>query len=292
MEVLDNLVFYNHYGAGDLFESREFIKAYMERIPAKTYSYAHGKNPRIFRDIENLQSVNIEEWMPMRAAAAYVNKTNLIINTWIGRDGKYVLPGIGCTIEKLYEMHNDILNELNLSPLEKPIIEYAPKVNWEYFKTEPIIKWLEEHKDTKKILISNGPVQSNQAENFSFTNIIRNLGEKYKYILFLVTQPDEILSENIVYTENITKTSDKFDLNEIGYLSLYCDIFIGRCSGPHVFAQNYDNWNNPLKTSLSFTYTAYGSHNIYTNLVKMKRYWSAKVDPNEVFDACCKVIEK
>lgn len=282
------------FGAGDLFESREFVRAYMERIPAEKYSYAHGKHPRFFIDIPELQIVKVEDWMPMRTDVAYVNNDNLIINTWIGRDesGKYVLPGIGCTIEKLFEMHNDMLKKLQLSPLEKPIIEYAPKVDWKHFYIHAVDQWAKDQHPERKVLISNGPVQSNQAENFDFTDAIKQLANQYKFITFIITQPADINLPNVFYTADIIKNKDSFDLYEIGYLSLWCDTIIGRNSGPHVFAQNYDNWQNPHKASLSFTYTAIGSHNFYTPIVKMKRFWCGRTDPKSVFEACCKVIER
>jgi len=291
MKLFNNIIFYNHYGAGDLLESKEFVKAYIERLPAEIYSYAHGKNPRMFADIPNLQAIKVEDWMPMRTDTAYVNDRNLIINTWIGRDSKYVLPGIGCTIEKLCEMHNDILFKLKVSPLEKSIIDYAPQTDWKFFRIQPVKSWLEQHPE-RKILISNGPVQSNQAENFDMTYAIKMLADHYRHITFIITQPIDTDAENIILSTNITNPSDGFDLNEIAYLSLSCDTFIGRNSGPHVFAQNYYNWIDPKKASLSFTYESIASHNFYTSVVQMKRYWCKKTDTNKVFEACCKVIER
>ena len=49
------ITFYNHFGAGDIFESREFVKDLMKILPADEYRYAHGKNPKILLDIPELK---------------------------------------------------------------------------------------------------------------------------------------------------------------------------------------------------------------------------------------------
>ena len=79
--MLDKLVFYNHFGAGDIFESREFVKDYMKQFPAKEYWYAHGKHPRILADMPELRYTPIDDSMNCRMP--FFNKGNsLYVNTW------------------------------------------------------------------------------------------------------------------------------------------------------------------------------------------------------------------
>ena len=96
----------------------------------------------------------------------------------------------------------------------------------------------------------------------------------------------------IVYTSKFIKTEDGFDLNEISYLSLFTDTIIGRCSGPHVFAQVLDNWMNPNKKSISFTYTIEGSHFVLMQPLKMKKYWSSANNPDIVFRHISEIISE
>ena len=288
MEI-KNLIFFCHFGNGDIFESREFVKAWMKKVPAENYFYAHGKTPKILLDIPELKYTEVIPIMNPRKAVDLFDG-NLLINTWIGRDSKYVLPGIGCVVEMHYRMHNDMLRETGLTPLRKPIIEYVPKIDYLYYDIGGVMKFIEEHTE-KKILISNGPVQSCQAENFDFTTAITKIAEIYPQYAFIITQPTGIDLPNIYYTGNIIGDVG-LDLNEISFLSLYCDTIIGRNSGPHVFAQVYDNWMDSNKAILSFTYKEIAATFVLNQPVLMKKYWSSATKTDEVVKEMIRIIER
>lgn len=284
------VIFYNHFGNGDIFESREFVKEYMEKIPADNYYYAHGKNPRILADMPELQFTEVTDVMKA-IHAAVITDDILYINTWIGRDGRYVLPGIGCVVENLYHMHNAILEGLGFEPLQKDMFDYVPSIDYSYYDTSTIDAFCKEHPD-RKVLISNGPVHSNQANNFDFTPIIEMIAMTFPEITFIITSPADVQKDNIFFTSDIIRTDDGFDLNEISYLSLFCDTHIGRNSGPHVFAQVRENWLDETKASLSFTYQKVASHFIYGLSVEMQKYWSPCTDALEVHDVMSRVIQR
>lgn len=262
----------------------------MEKIPAQNYLYAHGKSKRIFADIPQIGFMEVTPQMDARQAVLSVGN-NLFINTWIGRDGRYVLPGIGCVVEKLYEMYNDILRGLGIPPLGHPVIDYIPTIDFSYYDIDSVDDFIKTTAD-RKILISNGPVQSCQAENFDFTPVISRICDMFPQIVFIVTQPVSIDKCNLIMTSDIIKSDDGFDLNEIAYLSLFTDTIIGRNSGPHVFAQNRQNWDNPQKASLSFTYTEIASHFVLDTPVQMKKYWSCKTDEEGVVQVIKGVLER
>ncbi len=282
------VIFYNHFGNGDVFESREFVKEYMEKIPADNYYYAHGKNPRILADMPELLFTEVTEVMDARHAAIITDDI-LYINTWIGRDGKYVLPGIGCVVESLYYMHNEILTILGLGPLTKEVIEYVPDIDYSYYKTDTIDEFCQKY-NNRKVLISNGPVCSNQAKNFDFTEPIKMVAQEFPDIMFLVTSLADLKADNIFFTSDITQTG--FDLNELSYLSLFCDTHIGRNSGPHVFAQVKRNWLDPNKVTLSFTYKPIASHFVYTTPTDMKKYWSGATEEHEIYSSMVRAIRR
>jgi hypothetical protein len=284
------VIFYNHFGNGDIFESREFVKEYMEKIPADEYYYAHGKPQRILADIPELKFTEVTDVMNGMHAAVITDDT-LYINTWIGRDGKYVLPGIGCVVENLYRMHNEILNALKFEPLQKEMVEYIPSLDYSYYETDKIDAFCQKY-DNRKILISNGPVQSNQAKNFDFTKPIKMVAQTFPDILFLVTSPADIKADNVFFTSDIIQTEDGFDLNEISYLSMFCDTHIGRNSGPHVFAQVRENWNDHNKVTLSFTYTKMASHFVYKLPTAMEKRWSDATEEFEVYHAMAQTIRR
>lgn len=283
--MYDAVVAYLEFGAGDIFEAREFIKDIINIIPAKKYHVAHGKDPRILQDL-GLEFIPINDYMPANRAYNIVNN-DCYINFWIGRDSKYVLPNIGCVVEKNYEMFNDTLKPLGYR-LSKDVYDYLPVIDYSYFNTKHIDNFVSKD-NRKKVLICNGPVHSNQAANFDMESPIRILAGSMRDTLFLVTQEmDTNGYTNIISTKEVIK-SEGFDLNEIAYLAMYCDTVIGRKSGPFVFAHTKDFWYSNKK-SLSFTYGKQASHFVLSDHLPLRKYWSNVTDLEGVYNKMKEVI--
>lgn len=278
--MYDNLVFFNHYGAGDIFESREFVKAICNKIHVKEgYYYAHGKDPSILADLPQLQYLEVDSLMEMRRDIYEVRK-DLYINTWIGRDGQYVLPGVGCTVGETFRMFNNMMDKLGASKLPGELRDYYPEIDYSFYKIDEIDKFVNMN-DSTKVLICNGPVQSNQAENFNFDSSIEILTRLFPHMQFILTQQSEVDADNIYYTTPLIG-KDSFDLNEISYLSKFCSVIVGRKSGPFVFCGTKENWNDPNKTFISFTYTKYGSSFSYGETTAAKRVWSSTTNEEDI----------
>ncbi len=275
------LTWFNEYGAGDVFESREFIKEWANKVPAESYRYAHGKNKRILADMPWLEQIDFDKSiMDSMKDVIDDGQGNLYINTWIGRDGQYVLPGIGCVVEQIHRMHNDIMRKYGVGQLDFSPVHYIPRINYSYYKRDTIHEFLKNNKKDR-ILISNGPVQSNQAFNFDFTESIYDLVSKYSEKVFITTVKLAEEKPNLFYTGDIIE-SPGFDLNEISYLSKFCNTIIGRNSGPHVFSQVIDNWMDERKKLISFTYMEQAASFVLNSPVRMKKYWSPVTDSYSV----------
>lgn len=283
--MYSKLVFYNNWGVGDLFESREFIKECMNLVSASKYYYAHTKSPRMFADIENLNYGHIEEIMTMRKS--YVIDNNCLYwNTWIGQNGlKY-----GCTVESIYEMFNDILIELGMEKLHGVPLDYLPEIDYTKFEIDNCNKFIYEHPE-EKILVCNGNVFSGQAVNFDFSTSISLLATRYPQKTFLLTKKISLNCKNVFFTDDITKTSDKFDINEISYLSTFCKILIGRYSGPHTCAQVKQNWFDPTKKLVTFTHRRPGCSFTDSPEVRMRQFWSNEIHPIRITKFIESVIE-
>jgi len=282
--MYNKLVFYNHFGNGDIFESREFVKHICEQVPAKEYCYSHGKDHRILLDMPFLtQEDETVKWANIRRPL-FEEHSNLYVNTWIGIDGRYVLPGIGCTVEMLHKMYKDYG-----FTLRDDIYSYIPKIDWSYYDTPTINEYLSTNRN---VLICNGRVNSSQAENFDFYPIIRRLAEKYPNIDFYTTEGYAEYQglSNITNVNSIIK--DKFNLYEIAYLSKFCDLVIGRCSGPSVFCEHSENCFDANFTTIGFTYTKQGSHFILSDNLPMKKLWSPETSEDGVFNKICEVIDE
>lgn len=289
--MYDRVIFYNHFGFGDIFESREFVKECMKIVEAREYFYSHGKNNRLLLDIKQLQYKDITEHMnPTRGIWDDLNG-NLYINTWIGRDGKYVLPGIGCTVEKLYEMYNDLLYVYALGSLSGTPIDYIPKIDYKCFYTKEINKFFSNTKSKDCVFIDNGLVQSMQAHNFEFNPIIVDLADAYQDKLFITTHEIKDKGPNLFYTRDIIGKELGCDLNEVSYISLFCSTLIGRNSGPHVHTQVLENVMNESKKLLSFTYHQQGSSFVVNADVKIGKYWSPHTAHDDVLRKCKEVID-
>lgn len=290
--MYNKLIFFNEFGAGDVMESREFVKEIMKIIPASKYYYSHGKNPRILLDIPELKFMEFDKSLfNSMKDVTYLGDNSIAWNTWIGRDGKYVLPGIGCTVEKLYEMHNDMLAVYGFGKLSGSPIDYIPTINYNKYEVEKATKFLMERRG-ELIFIDNGNVQSMQAENFDFNPIIVKVAETYPDKTFLVTHPITTTPENIFYTGDVIGHGLGFDLNEVSYLSLFCTTLIGRNSGPHVYTQVFQNVMDHKKKLLSFTYHPQGASFIVNTDVSIKRYWSGATGQQEVYNKICEVINE
>lgn len=285
----NKVIFYNHFGNGDLHESREFVKDIMQIIPAESYYYAHAKFPGILRDIPNLLHTEIDATMDGMSPFFRWGGT-LLINTWIGRDSKYVLPGIGCTIGENYRMFNDILYAMRVRFLTKRVIDYIPVIDYSFFDVGRVDDYLANRCGRKKVLICNGDVQSNQASNFDFGPIIERLCKEYPEFDFIITRKIDFSSYNLFSTDSIIMSNTGCDLNEISYLSRGCDVIVGRSSGPFLFCQTKENWMNFRKTFISFTYTPQGSNIIGGLQVMAKKIWSKETATDAVFNKIKEVL--
>lgn len=274
------ITFYNHFGAGDIFESREFVKDLMKIIPADEYRYAHGKNPRILLDIPELKYTEVTGIMEPPKAFVRDND-ELYINTWIGRDGQYVLSGIGCVVEMLHLMYVHMLLMLQIDSglSRKDALTYIPTIDYKYYNIGPVREWVDRHSNRMNVLVCNGPAQSGQAENFDFTEGISMLSRMFPDINIILTSPANIKENNIYFTSNIINQADGFDLNEISYLSKFCRISVGRNSGPHVFSQVMDNWQDPTKINVSLTRKKEASHFVLSNDLPMRKFWLETNNP-------------
>lgn len=288
--MYNSITFYNHFGAGDIFESREFVKAWMKLVPAKEYFYAHGKSPRIVYDIQGLKFTEVTDIMePMRDLTMDL-KNNLYVNTWIGRDSQYVLPGIGCTVEELYRMHNDTLRKNRLGQLEGKPIDYIPEIDYSKYQTTHVDEFMAKHPEDK-VLIDNGRVQSNQALNFPMTGIINALAYMYPDKCFITTHPMDAQQTNIYFTDDIIDAVHPFDLNEISYLSTFCSTLVGRSSGPHVFSQVKQNVMDGSKKLVCFTYRLTGASFVINTPVKIEKFWSDATEEDTVIQAMVEIFK-
>jgi len=139
----------------------------------------------------------------------------------------------------------------------------------------------------KKVIIFNQRVRSNQTDNYEYKSYLVRVSNLFPDYDFLYTNEEEIdekiiLNNNLFYTPNIFG-SHECDILHNFYLSLYCDIIIGRVGGPFMFSSMHDknvsdgkkiiisqHEENNHKSDLSIFYNRkiYKAKNIHTKSSK------------------------
>ena len=250
------ICFFNHYHNGDVLHSKQFVKQIIETYPTE-YFYAHSLNPAIIRDLNlaSAQPINVDH----KVQIAKAPDETLFINTWIGAYfGLGMKHDAECTLRFAYEMWGNIyktLNEiLNINLVLGPIEDYLPAIDYSKYDIQQIDDFLSPRSITeKRVLLSNGPCYSGQCDyTGDMQPIIIQLAEKHTDTLFIATHKFDTNLSNVIFTQDIIKTSYGSDLNEISYLANYCDIIIGRNSGPDCFNKTQDTLLDDTKTFYTF----------------------------------------
>jgi hypothetical protein len=237
--------YYNFFGNGDLHYSREFVKFFCQKLPFFS-TYTHIRCPHLLRDLPVifLNKLPTSQRDP-NSIGLYFEDPVLMFGTWIGQSKGIWLNQDGCTISNNYKMYKRFASVFELELLEE--IEYIPTIDYSKYNINGI-----SIKKDKNILVCNGPCISGQARNFDIDNIIFTLAKKHPSCTFYVTQPVQSDINNIVDVNSLIEDKTKSNLNEISYISTFCDIIVGRGSGPFCFTHVKQNLFDSNKTYIGF----------------------------------------
>lgn len=249
-----NICFFSHYHNGDIFHSKEFVRDIIKQTKFRGY-YAHDCATNIISDVDvetvRLPPIDRNEWY------GAMNDT-FFLNTWIGAHFIKELEYNGeCSLRFNYSMYRRLYDDLNktLGTNLKllPLVDYFPTIDFKKYRTESIEEFIVSLPKKRKILISNGPCLSTQCEKYKdMTSTTIKIIERYPDIIFFATTKLNYKAQNLFYTDDVTAPRIGCDLNEIAYISRFCDTIIGRNSGPYCFATMKENVLNPNKTFFAF----------------------------------------
>lgn len=248
------IYFYNTFHNGDVHYSRTFVRDMMNKLGNNEYCYLHNNNKDIVKDIKNLKHsksfISFDNWRLISDyPITYVNRiirnnNDLYINTWVGQEKWITKKRVNrnrnnryCSLYSLYEMYEDIYDELYIK-LED-ISYYVPEIDFKYIEKENIDNFISNTKYDFKVLLSNNFPRTMRIE-LDFDKVVNYLSDKYENVLFILTNATNIKKDNVVYTNDIIKMD--FDLNEIAYLAKFCDIIVGRPSGPYCFSMHKETF--------------------------------------------------
>lgn len=231
-------VFYNKTSLGDLHLSRSHINKLVELFPEIKFYYSHNYYG-ILKDCTAEFLPNKHEELNFCADITEKDDT-IFLNAWVGANGRKT----GVTFKSAQDLFTYYCEFLSYTikkkvnfPLVTPFIDYnkynIQKVD-EYFTGIS--------KDKVKVFICNNIPATGSGGTHSLDNWIKNLAEKYTGVNFYVTNPTNFQLDNVIYAELIIG-GEGSKLNELSYFSTFCDVIIGRGSGPFTFTHVKDNFN-------------------------------------------------
>ncbi len=297
---MKTLVAFNHYGVGDLYESREFVLDWMRLYGVTECTYA-CRYPAVFEDLPQIHCIPVQPDMDMRRGWERRGE-ELRLNTWIGcrnaetkPPGDFVIwPGVGCTVENLYRMHNTYLREAHLPALPRAIVDYIPTIDYSKINCGKVDAFVKEHQGKRLVLLCNGATGSGHAANFNFMQMVTAMPRREDTI-FIFTEGKEPKFDDWRFTDDITlRQPGGSDMLAISYLSTFCSVIVGRCSGAQMPCETLQNWSDGNKTLLSFTQHDNGAtfvRNPTALGLKMKRVWGGAETPDAAASVLTEVLK-
>ena len=255
---------YNHYHNGDVFATREIVKIISQQIPGE-HVYAHVNHPKILSDI-GFPSIPIPPELTVETQGLKIFQKHGIwfINTWIGcyldiaaRDGvsfgNHLETGIHWKLYQKIWQHacEQISQQLGITvQIPNDINLIVPAIQQDFYTNESFLR-SKLDLDQPMVLISNGPSLSGQShQRHDMSMWFHNLVEKYPQVQWIFTHRTPLIADNVFYTQDIFVNA-VCDLNEIGDLSKWCKVVVGRNSGPFLFCNRQDTLFDPTKTFIA-----------------------------------------
>ncbi len=244
------ICFFTNGHNGDIVHSKSFIEDIASQLDIPCL-YHHNNNPIISKDL----STTFTQVFPSDYYSRFIETEKIFfVNTWLypySQDDFFV----GVNMESNYKIYSYICSVINQKFNKnlklKNIESYLPFINFNNVNRDNIEHFASLNQG-KKVLFCNGPCMSGQSSyNENLKELIERLSQKYKNVTFVATEKFETDLDNILFTDDIININ-RCDLNEIGYLSTFCDLIIGKNSGPFCFSTNRDNYNDENKVFFAF----------------------------------------
>jgi hypothetical protein len=284
--VSTTITLYNHYHNGDLFVCKQFVQNLIDQCSGINFRYCHFNHPKTLADLNIEQSGDLSRYVEQSKIMLFPDE--IAINTWVGAYQYVNDPPVLCRGEiNLYMLHNiwsyiyRQVSELTGQTLRinSDIKSYVPQIDYSKFDVSSVNTFVECH-TSKKVLISNGEAMSGQSFSGDLAPVIEYFADAYKHITFICTKSFETSKKNIAFTDRIIQVEESFpnsnmywnqnlkksDINEISYLSTFCDLIIGKNSGPFIYCLTKENVFNTNKTFIALNINLADNllHNIQT----------------------------
>jgi hypothetical protein len=223
---------------GDIHFIREYIKDIISKTNFDEYYLLHNNNENDLLDVPNLKIEKLNEY-----CYSNYNQTDFKYTNINDEDIYINITALDFKQEHFYKLFRLVYDKL-LIKFESYDF-YIPTIDYQKYEISGVNDYINKNKDKFKILFSNGNILSWQTSFIDYEVIVDKLSDEFKNIHFILTKKLNIEKENVFYTDDIINIRKK-DLNEISYLSTYCDIIVGSSSGPFIYTlvkENLKNYN-------------------------------------------------
>lgn len=250
------IVFFNQWRNGDCFINKEYVRDIISRLPDDEFVYAHNNHPNIVSDL-NCKHVTLNEipaintFIPL--AVSQTDPNTLYINTWVGCwIGKHLVQNEHANFHCLHTMWKEIFDALDIK-MRGDYFLYLPKVDWYRFDLKECDSYLKTIIPKPIILICNGAQQSGQSSMGDMSHIIKSLASSFPDYEFLITYDIGLTMPNVRCTDDVFG-GPTGNLNQIGYISQFAKLIVGKNSGPFTYAHTKTNMNNPEQIFMCFSH--------------------------------------
>lgn len=261
MLQFNKIIFYNHCHNGDLHVSRQIVKKIISILGDKyEYIYTHKNSRDILRDLPVSHNGDII-YSLNKLDGDYIKNNILYINTWYGANNGTYLSKYNITFDCLYNLLDDVCDKRFGFKLQNVggYKETFPQIEYIKYDISNIDKFVNDNQN-KKVLVCNCPVKSAQAGSFLMIPTVNKLADSYKNTIFIITNKEDgadIRGPNVIYSSDIIRKNTGSDLNENSYISTYCNVIIGRASGPYTFCYVTNNMFREVKFLCFYRYGTY-----------------------------------
>lgn len=304
-----DIVFYNQHQHGDILLSRQGVRWVIENSPANVkFHYIHDKSPDSVYVDDAINHIKFDQkihCVPMYVVENSLKSQGVLTNslwvsTWCGTiNGMQMINQMedGVLVERYLLPHTSGKYEIGLN--EDLILNFKSEaILWkqnidqinEYFKlnfctkeipypneADLVVRWNGKNKniellekiidrDKINILICNGNTFSLQRNNFQYEDYLKETIINNPNINFYFTEKFHLNYHNVI---NINDLIPLPNLNEIEYLSKFCNIIITSLSGPGCAVINSEVVNDENKSLIYICRKRLGL--VYDNL-KCKYY--------------------
>ena len=285
--MITKAVFFNTWHYGDMHASKEFVRIFANAFAGQGIPvyYATDNNHHAINLPIAAVNLGFCDNRVMTCPPSFLAEDGTVyINIWVGH---YLIA------------HNH--NFVNQIPMWKDIA--LKVIGWSGGTVIPVIPedpWQIVSKidvdllnsvfvpDGRNVLICNNQSISLPSYSTNLHEAIGRLARDFPDYNFIPTLDVGNTENNVIQINRITESAN--NLPEIGYFARFCDVIVSNSAGPGTYAFNFDTFNDPNKTILSFTVTENNGFWPGIPNVPANTQWHPNFSDEEVYDIVAGIL--